>query len=60
MKRIAFFDTKQYDKESFDRLNNGRYELCYFEYSLKFEYRIFVNFFYTLSLFFPFLKARLE
>lgn len=26
MKRIAFFDTKQYDKESFDRLNNGRYE----------------------------------
>ena len=31
MKRIAFFDTKQYDKESFDRLNNGRYELCYFE-----------------------------
>ena len=24
MKKIAFFDTKPYDRESFDRLNNGR------------------------------------
>ena len=31
MKKIAFFDTKPYDKESFDRLNNGRYEIGYFE-----------------------------
>ena len=31
MKKIAFFDTKPYDKESFDRLNNGRYEIRYFE-----------------------------
>ncbi len=31
MKRIAFFDTKPYDKEWFDRYNNGRYELVYFE-----------------------------
>ena len=31
MKKIAFFDTKPYDKESFDRLNNWRYEIRYFE-----------------------------
>ena len=31
MKKIAFFDTKPYDKESFDRLNNGRYDIKYFE-----------------------------
>ena len=31
MKKIAFFDTKPYDKESFDKLNNGRYEIKYFE-----------------------------
>ena len=31
MKKIAFFDTKPYDKESFDRLNNGRYDIRYFE-----------------------------
>lgn len=31
MKKIAFFDTKPYDRESFDRLNNGRYEIKYFE-----------------------------
>jgi lactate dehydrogenase-like 2-hydroxyacid dehydrogenase len=31
MKKVAFFDTKPYDKESFDRLNNGRYEIRYFE-----------------------------
>ena len=24
MKKIAVFDTKPYDRESFDRLNNGR------------------------------------
>jgi len=27
IKKIAFFDTKPYDRESFDRLNNGRYEM---------------------------------
>ena len=31
MKTIAFFDTKPYDRESFDRLNNGRYGIKYFE-----------------------------
>ena len=31
MKRIAFFDTKPYDKESFERQNNGRYDIRYFE-----------------------------
>ena len=31
MKKIAFFDTKPYDRESFDRLNNGRYDIKYFE-----------------------------
>ena len=30
-KKIAFFDTKPYDRESFDRLNGGRYEIKYFE-----------------------------
>ena len=27
MKRIAFFDTKPYDKESFERQNNVRYDI---------------------------------
>ena len=31
MKTIAFFDTKPYDRESFDRLNGGRYDIRYFE-----------------------------
>ena len=31
LKKVAFFDTKPYDKESFDRLNNGRYDIRYFE-----------------------------
>ncbi|MBQ3088372.1 MAG: 2-hydroxyacid dehydrogenase [Clostridia bacterium] len=31
MKRIAFFDTKPYDKIWFDEYNNGRYEIVYFE-----------------------------
>ena len=31
MKKIAFFDTKPYDKESFERQNNGRYNIRYFE-----------------------------
>lgn len=31
MKKIAFFDAKSYDKDSFDRLNQGRYEIRYFE-----------------------------
>ncbi len=31
MKKIAFFDAKSYDKDSFDRLNKDRYEIRYFE-----------------------------
>ena len=31
MKTIAFFDTKPYDRESFDRANAGRYDIRYFE-----------------------------
>ncbi|MBR5681365.1 MAG: 2-hydroxyacid dehydrogenase, partial [Clostridia bacterium] len=31
MKKIAFFDTKPYDRETFDRFNNGRYDIRYFE-----------------------------
>lgn len=31
MKKIAFFDAKSYDKDSFDQLNQGRYEIRYFE-----------------------------
>ena len=31
LKKVAFFDTKPYDKESFERQNNGRYEIKYFE-----------------------------
>lgn len=31
MKRVAFFDTKPYDKLWFDKYNEGRYELVYFE-----------------------------
>ena len=31
MKKLAFFDTKPYDRESFDRANAGRYGIRYFE-----------------------------
>ena len=31
IKKIALFDTKPYDRESFDRQNNGRYDIKYFE-----------------------------
>jgi len=31
MKKLALFDTQPYDRESFDRLNGGRYEIKYFE-----------------------------
>ena len=31
MKRIAFFDTKPYDRIWFDEYNGGRYEIVYFE-----------------------------
>lgn len=31
MRRLVFSDTKPYDRESFDRLNGGRYETRYFE-----------------------------
>ena len=34
MKKIAFYDVKPYDREWFDRLNEGRYELEYFESKL--------------------------
>ena len=31
MKKIAFFDAKPYDRESFDSVNGGRYDIRYFE-----------------------------
>lgn len=31
MKKVAMFDTKPYDKIWFDRLNDGRYDMHYFE-----------------------------
>ena len=31
MKTLAFFDTKPYDRDSFDRANAGRYDIRYFE-----------------------------
>lgn len=34
MKKVAMFDTKPYDKIWFDRLNNERYEIHYFESKL--------------------------
>jgi hypothetical protein len=39
MKKIAFFDTKPYDKESFARQNNGRYDIRYFETRLTYPPR---------------------
>lgn len=30
-KTIAFFDAKPYDRESFDKVNNGRYDIRYFD-----------------------------
>ena len=39
LKKIAFFDTKSYDKESFDRENNGRYDIRYFETRLTYPPR---------------------
>ncbi len=32
--RVAFFDTKPYDREYFDLLNNSRVDLAYFRFSL--------------------------
>ncbi len=34
MKKIAMFDTKPYDKNWFDKMNDGRYEIHYFESKL--------------------------
>ncbi len=34
MKKIAFFDTKAYDKYWFDKINAGRYDIHYFENKL--------------------------
>ena len=31
MMKIAFFDAKPYDRESFDKVNNGRYDIRYFD-----------------------------
>ena len=31
MKKIAFFDAKPYDRDAFERLNAGRYDIRYFE-----------------------------
>lgn len=35
MEKIAFFDTKPYDREWFDKINNGRYKIEYFEGRLR-------------------------
>ena len=29
--RLAFFDTKEYDRLSFDKINNGKYDITYFD-----------------------------
>ncbi len=31
MIKIALFDTKPYDRQSFDNLNNGEFKITYFE-----------------------------
>ena len=43
MKKIAFFDTKSYDRESFDRENNGPYDIRYFETRLTTTARLAVR-----------------
>lgn len=35
MEKIAFFDAKPYDKEWFDKINNDRYEINYYESRLR-------------------------
>lgn len=35
MEKIAFFDAKPYDKEWFDKINNNRYEINYYESRLR-------------------------
>ena len=42
MKKIAFFDTKKYDIESFDR-NNSKYELIYYEDKLNKKTAVLAN-----------------
>ena len=42
MKKIAFFDTKKYDIESFDR-NNSNYELIYYEDKLNKKTAVLAN-----------------
>ena len=42
MKKIAFFDTKKYDIESFDR-NNSNYELVYYEDKLNKKTAVLAN-----------------
>ena len=42
MKKIAFFDTKKYDIESFDR-NNKNYEIIYYEDKLNKKTAILAN-----------------
>ena len=34
MKKVAMFDTKPYDKNWFDKMNEDRYEIHYFESKL--------------------------
>ncbi len=43
MRKIAFYDTKPYDKIWFDKLNNNRYEIKYFENKLTPETAILAN-----------------
>lgn len=35
MEKIAFFDAKPYDKEWFDKINNNKYEIIYYESRLR-------------------------
>ena len=42
MKKIAFFDTKKYDIESFDR-NNSKFEIIYYEDKLNKKTAILAN-----------------
>ncbi len=43
MKKIAFYDTKPYDKVCFDKLNDNRHKIKYFENKLTTETAILAN-----------------
>ncbi len=43
MKRVAFYDTKPYDRESFDKANSGEYEIIYIESKLNLRTAVLAN-----------------